>query len=43
MKANELKTLRENSAAELQKKVMELKAELFNLRFNLQLDSLKTQ
>ncbi|QCX33844.1 50S ribosomal protein L29 [Caloramator sp. E03] len=35
MKANELNTLRENTTAELQKKVGELKAELFNLRFQL--------
>ncbi|MCX7883956.1 MAG: 50S ribosomal protein L29 [Caloramator sp.] len=35
MKANELNTMRENTAAELQKKVGELKAELFNLRFQL--------
>jgi large subunit ribosomal protein L29 len=35
MKANELNTLRENNASELQSKVMELKAELFNLRFQL--------
>lgn len=34
MKHNELKTtMNENSAEELQKKVMDLKAELFNLRF----------
>ena len=33
MKANQINELRGNSADELQKKVMELKAELFNLRF----------
>jgi large subunit ribosomal protein L29 len=35
MRANELKTMRENTTNELQSKVMELKAELFNLRFQL--------
>jgi large subunit ribosomal protein L29 len=35
MKANELSTLRENNVSELQSKVMELKGELFNLRFQL--------
>lgn len=35
MKANDLKTMRESSNEELQKKVVELKAELFNLRFQL--------
>jgi large subunit ribosomal protein L29 len=35
MKANELKAMRENSVSELQSKVLELKAELFNLRFQL--------
>lgn len=33
MKANQINELRGNSADELQKKIMELKAELFNLRF----------
>ncbi|MBZ4663298.1 MAG: ribosomal protein [Caloramator sp.] len=35
MKANELKALRESNLQELNKKVMDLKAELFNLRFQL--------
>lgn len=35
MKAKELHDIRETSADEMQKKVMELKAELFNLRFQL--------
>ena len=35
MKANQINELRGNSVEELQKKVMELKAELFNLRFQL--------
>lgn len=35
MKANDLQTMRESSNEELQKKVVELKAELFNLRFQL--------
>jgi large subunit ribosomal protein L29 len=35
MKANELKALRESDVKELNKKVMDLKAELFNLRFQL--------
>lgn len=35
MKVNELKEMREVSIDELQKKVMEHKAELFNLRFQL--------
>ena len=33
MKHNEMNTIFESSADELQKKVMDLKAELFNLRF----------
>ncbi|SEG07028.1 large subunit ribosomal protein L29 [Caloramator fervidus] len=33
MKANELKAMREATAEEIQKKITELKAELFNLRF----------
>lgn len=35
MKANELATLRESSSDELENKVVELKKELFNLRFQL--------
>ena len=35
MKANQINELRSNSVEELQKKGMELKAELFNLRFQL--------
>ncbi|MEF9934439.1 MAG: 50S ribosomal protein L29 [Clostridium sp.] len=35
MKAKELSAVRENSVLEIQGKVMELKAELFNLRFQL--------
>ncbi|CDF58880.1 50S ribosomal protein L29 [Thermobrachium celere] len=35
MKANELKELRASNLQELNKKVMDLKAELFNLRFQL--------
>jgi large subunit ribosomal protein L29 len=35
MKTKELQEMRENSVAEMNKKVMELKAELFNLRFQL--------
>lgn len=35
MKANEIKALRESNLQELNKKVMDLKAELFNLRFQL--------
>ena len=35
MKANQIKELRENNVDELQKKVVELKGELFNLRFQL--------
>ncbi|HAZ37390.1 MAG TPA: 50S ribosomal protein L29 [Clostridiaceae bacterium] len=35
MKANELATLRESGSDELEKKVVELKKELFNLRFQL--------
>lgn len=35
MKANQINELRSNSVEELQKKVMDLKAELFNLRFQL--------
>lgn len=35
MKANELATLRESGSDELEKKVIELKKELFNLRFQL--------
>lgn len=35
MKAKDLSVVRENSVEELQKKVMDLKAELFNLRFQL--------
>lgn len=35
MKAKDLSVVRENSVDELQKKVMDLKAELFNLRFQL--------
>lgn len=35
MKAKELVAVRENSVLEMQGKVMELKAELFNLRFQL--------
>jgi large subunit ribosomal protein L29 len=35
MKAKDLDVVRENSVEELQKRVMELKAELFNLRFQL--------
>jgi len=35
MKANQIEELRSNSVEELQKKVLELKAELFNLRFQL--------
>ena len=35
MKVNELRDMRENSVNEIQSKVMELKAELFNLRFQL--------
>ncbi|CCJ33303.1 MULTISPECIES: 50S ribosomal protein L29 [Caloramator] len=33
MKANELKAMREATAEEIQKRIIELKAELFNLRF----------
>lgn len=35
MKAKDLSVVRENSVEELQKKVIDLKAELFNLRFQL--------
>lgn len=35
MKAKDLSAVRENSVEELQKKVIDLKAELFNLRFQL--------
>jgi large subunit ribosomal protein L29 len=35
MKANQIKELRESNVDELQKKVVELKGELFNLRFQL--------
>lgn len=35
MKAKDLDVVKENSVEELQKKVMDLKAELFNLRFQL--------
>ncbi len=35
MKAKDLDNIKENSVEELQKKVMDLKAELFNLRFQL--------
>ncbi len=35
MKAKELSAVRESDVLELQGKVMELKAELFNLRFQL--------
>ncbi len=35
MKARELKELRENSPQDLQAKVLDLKSELFNLRFQL--------
>lgn len=35
MKAKDLDVVRENGVEELQKRVMELKAELFNLRFQL--------
>ncbi|KMT21232.1 50S ribosomal protein L29 [Clostridium cylindrosporum] len=35
MKAKELSAVRENNVLEIQGKVMELKAELFNLRFQL--------
>lgn len=35
MRINELKEMRSNSEADLNKKVMDLKAELFNLRFQL--------
>lgn len=35
MKANEFKTMSESTVDELQKKAGELKAELFNLRFQL--------
>lgn len=35
MKAKDLSEVRENSVEELQKRVMDLKAELFNLRFQL--------
>lgn len=35
MKAKDLSVVRESSVEELQKKVMDLKAELFNLRFQL--------
>lgn len=35
MKAKELSAVRENDVVELQGRVMELKAELFNLRFQL--------
>lgn len=35
MKANELKEMRENNVQEIEKKIVELKAELFNLRFQL--------
>jgi large subunit ribosomal protein L29 len=35
MKANQIKELRETNVDELQKKVVELKGELFNLRFQL--------
>lgn len=35
MKANQIKDLRDSNVDELQKKVVELKGELFNLRFQL--------
>ena len=35
MKAKDVDLVKENSVEELQKKVMDLKAELFNLRFQL--------
>lgn len=35
MKTNELKAIRTSSDAELQAKIMDLKAELFQLRFQL--------
>ncbi len=35
MKARDLNEIRQNSVDELQKKVMDLKNELFNLRFQL--------
>jgi large subunit ribosomal protein L29 len=35
MKTNELKAIRSSSTAELQSKIMDLKAELFQLRFQL--------
>lgn len=35
MKARDLNEIRENSIGELQKKVIDLKNELFNLRFQL--------
>jgi large subunit ribosomal protein L29 len=35
MKAKDLGIVKENNVEELQKKVMDLKAELFNLRFQL--------
>lgn len=35
MKTKELQEMRENSVEEMNKKVLELKAELFNLRFQL--------
>ena len=35
MKARELRELRESSTQDLQAKVMDLKSELFNLRFQL--------
>lgn len=35
MKAKDLSVVRESSVEELQKKVIDLKAELFNLRFQL--------
>jgi large subunit ribosomal protein L29 len=35
MKAKDLNVSRENNVDEIQKKVMDLKAELFNLRFQL--------
>ena len=42
MKAKDLSVVRENSVEELQKKVMDLKAELFNLRFQLATGQLET-
>ncbi|TDT50426.1 50S ribosomal protein L29 [Fonticella tunisiensis] len=35
MKANELKSIRGSSISELQKRIIDLKAELFQLRFQL--------